>query len=113
MSPPHPSRPNLPVPGPEYQPSNAELLRYMQHGFNEIRVEQEDQCKRLGKIENAMLGTMDPPRQGLVDQVRDLKSKARGASKLVWGALTAAAGAAGIAAWNFFIGGHQPPTGHQ
>ncbi len=103
------SSPHSTTPYEGREVSNADLARML----SEQNRDTAQMKAELKQVKDALLGTLDPPRQGLIDQVRDLKKKSKNASSLVWAAATAAASAAGLAIWNALsTGGHTPPTPH-
>lgn len=69
------------------EPTNADLARMI----SSVSTEQGKQSDRMTKIENALLGTIEPPRQGLMDQVRDMRKKMGSLTKLGWAAMSGAA----------------------
>lgn len=100
MSPPHPTTSQ----SDGYEPSNAELLRYVTRRFDTVDRKHDELCSRLEVVETALVGSIKPPRQGFFNRVRTLERQIGAVRKLAWAALIAAAGVIGTWVANKFTG---------
>lgn len=87
MSPPHPT---TPYEGRE--PSNADIVAMLtdqNRTLTRLEKNQAGQGERLEVVERALLGSIDPPRKGFLNRVRELEASHRAIKKIAWTALAA------------------------